>query len=554
MKKKETYFPLASGAVCLGEGVEALSCVSSNGERKLYSRRASNKIIRFHFPFARGLQFFLFGLINFFRALFWVNEKRKKKDFTVLFIILSVLFGIMFSGIIIGLLPGKIGYFLISAGGSTFLRNFVIAFFRHILCAIFLTLLKCFSVVREFFRFNRAVDLVSIYGEDARGRYKSGICDPLNFLNYLVFVFFLDIFVVTLIGASFNFFFNFLISLAVLLLSIMLSYEILYLLSIGGSYLKSLSLITSFFVTMKPSLTHIETVLTCQMEVMFLTSQKDRNIMENDGRKPFAVVYSEAKNKLQGVDKSDIDWIFATILNKNRAEVKLVESVTEKEYAEIMRAVNRRANGESVDNIFGYTEFYGLRFDVNKKVLTPRPETEILVENVLKNLKKKGKVLDVGTGSGAIAVTIAKLSDALVTAIDISRPALQVAETNAKKNGVKVEFIESNLFENLKKRKKFDIIVSNPPYIPTSYIAKLDKNVKECDPKIALDGGEDGLRFYREITAGAKKHLYKNGLLFYEVGKGQASAVKKIMKESGFKEIKIVKDYNKIDRVVYGKL
>ena len=554
MKKKEIFFPLASGAVCLGEGVEALSCVSSNGERKLYSRRASNKIIRFHFPFARGLQFFLFGLINFFRALFWVSEKKKKKDFTVLFIILSVLLGIVFSGVIIGLLPGKIGYFLISADGSTFLRNFVIAFFRLILCAIFLTLLKCFPVVREFFRFNRAVDLVSIYGEDARGRYKSGICDPLNFLNYLVFVFFLNIFVVTLIGASFNFFFNFLISLAVLLLSIMLSYEILYLLLIGGSYLKSLALITSFFVTMRPSLTHIETVLTCQMEVMFLTAQKDRNIMENDGRKPFAVVYGEAKNKLQGVDKSDIDWIFATILNKNRAEVKLVESVTEKEYAEIMRAINRRANGESVDNIFGYTEFYGLRFDVNKKVLTPRPETEILVENVLKNLKKKGKVLDVGTGSGAIAVTIAKLSDALVTAIDISRPALQVADANAKKNGVKVEFIESNLFENLKKRKKFDIIVSNPPYIPTGDIAKLDKNVKECDPKIALDGGEDGLRFYREITAGAKKHLYKNGLLFYEVGKGQASAVKKIMKESGFKEIKIVKDYNKIDRVVYGKL
>ena len=106
----------------------------------------------------------------------------------------------------------------------------------------------------------------------------------------------------------------------------------------------------------------------------------------------------------------------------------------------------------------------------------------------------------------------------------------------------------------MKKRKKFDIIVSNPPYIPTGDIAKLDKNVKECDPKIALDGGEDGLRFYREITAGAKKHLYKNGFLFYEVGKVQASAVKKIMKESGFKEIKIVKDYNKIDRVVYGKL
>ena len=311
---------------------------------------------------------------------------------------------------------------------------------------------------------------------------------------------------------------------------------------------------TSFFVTMRPSLTHVETVLTAETEVLFLTSQKDRNVMENDGKKPFSVVYAEARNKLQSVDTSDVDWIIATVLNKNRAEVKLVESVTDKEYRDIMRAVARRANGESVDNIFGYTEFYGLRFDVNKKVLTPRMETEILVEQVLKNIKKKDKVLDVGTGSGAIAVTIAKFSDASVTALDVSRQALQVAIGNAKKHSVKVEFIESNLFENLKKRRKFDIIMSNPPYIPTKDIAKLDVNVRECDPKLALDGGEDGLSFYREITNESVKHLYKNGMLFYEVGKGQANAVKKLMKECGFKEIKIVKDYNKIDRVVYGKL
>lgn len=560
MKKKEKmmFFPTSNGAVCAKNGYEALSSIDTGGTRKLWSNRNKNKLIYYHFPFARGLQFFIFGLLLLFHSLFWserVSVKKKKKDYLVILSILSGLIGIVFAGVVIGYLPGKFGYFIVGAGGSTLLRNFIIAFFRLILLAIILTMLKSFSVVREFFRFNRACDLVSIYGEGARGKYKSGLCEPLNFLNYLVFVFFLDIFVVTLIGASYNFFFNFLINLAVLLLSIMLCYEILYLIDLSGwNYLKSLCFVTSFFVTMRPSLTHVETVLTAQTEISFLTSQKDRKIMENDEKRPFSVVYAEVRNKLQSVDTSDIEWIIATVLNKNRAEVKLVESVTDKEYRDIMRAVQRRANGESVDNIFGYTEFYGLRFDVNKKVLTPRMETEILVGEVLKNLKRKNKILDVGTGSGAIAVTLAKFSDASVTAIDISKQALQVAMENAKKHNVKVEFIESNLFENLKKRKKFDIIVSNPPYIPTGDIAKLDKNVKECDPKIALDGGEDGLRFYREITAGAKKHLYKNGLLFYEVGKGQASAVKKIMKESGFKEIKIVKDYNKIDRVVYGKL
>lgn len=560
MKKKDKmmFFPTSNGAVCMHQGFEALSSIDAGGNRKLWSSRSKNKIVFWHFPFARGLQFFIFGLLALFHSLLWserMSVKKKKKDYLVIFSILSAVVGIVFAGVVIGYLPGKLGYFIVGAEGSAILRNFIIAFFRLILLAIILTMLKSFSVVREFFRFNRACDLVSIYGEDCRGRYKSGLCEPLNFLNYLVFVFFLDIFVVTLIGVSYNFFLNFLVNLAVLLLSIMLCYEILKLIDLSGwSYLKSLCFVTSFFVTMRPSLTHVETVLTAETEVLFLTSQKDRNVMENDGKKPFSVVYAEARNKLQSVDTSDVDWIIATVLNKNRAEVKLVESVTDKEYRDIMRAVARRANGESVDNIFGYTEFYGLRFDVNKKVLTPRMETEILVEQVLKNIKKKDKVLDVGTGSGAIAVTIAKFSDASVTALDVSRQALQVAIGNAKKHSVKVEFIESNLFENLKKRRKFDIIVSNPPYIPTKDIANLDVNVRECDPKLALDGGEDGLSFYREITKESVKHLYKNGMLFYEVGKGQVGAVKKLMKECGFKEIKIVKDYNKIDRVVYGKL
>lgn len=560
MKKKEKmmFFPTSNGAVCTRNGYEALSSIDAGGARKLWSARSKNKIIYWHFPFARGLQFFIFGMLMLFHSLLWserMSEKKKKKDYLVILSILSGIIGIVFAGVVIGYLPGKLGYFIVGPEGNTLLRNFIIAFFRLILLAIILTMLKSFSVVREFFRFNRACDLVSIYGEDCRGKYKSGLCEPLNFLNYLVFVFFLDIFVVTLIGASYNFFLNFLINLAVLLLSIMLCYEILKLIDLSGcSYIKSLCFVTSFFVTMRPSLTHVETVLTAQTEVLFLTSQKDRKIMENDGKKPFSVVYAEVRNKLQSVDESDADWIIATVLNKNRAEVKLVESVTDKEYRDIMRAVARRANGESVDNIFGYTEFYGLRFDVNKKVLTPRMETEILVEQVLKNIKRKDKVLDVGTGSGAIAVTLAKFSDVSISALDISRQALQVAMGNAKKHNVKVEFIESNLFENLKKRRKFDIIVSNPPYIPTKDLAKLDANVRFCDPKLALDGGEDGLNFYREITDGSVKHLKKNGMLFYEVGRGQASAVKKIMKECGFKEIKVVKDYNKIDRVVYGKL
>ena len=554
---KMTYFPVSNGVMCKNEAREALAVISEDGTRSLWSEESKTKLIYWHFPFARGLQYFFMGIIALFKAQFWADKtKKKKKDFTILFSLLSAVLGVIFAGLVLGYLPGKLGYFLIGADGSTLLRNFIIAFFKVVLFAVFLIALKAFPVIRELFRFNRAGDLVSVYGENCRGKYKNGMCEPLNFLNFLVFTFFLDIFVITFIGISLGFVLNFLVNLAIFLLMPMVAYEILWLIDKSGwSYLKSLCFVTSFFVTMRPSTTHVETVLTAQTEMNFLLSQKERGYMKEDGRKPFSVVYAEVKNKLNKVaDKSDVDWIIATVLGKNRAEVKLVESVSEKEYKDIMRATNRRANGESVDNIFGYTEFFGLRFDVNKKVLTPRMETEILVEQVLRFALKKTKILDVGTGSGAIAVSLAKNSDALVSALDISKSALQTAQSNAKKNGVKVEFIESNLFNNLKRRKKYDIIVSNPPYIPTKDLPKLDVNVRECDPKIALDGGEDGLSFYREITAGAVKHLKSGGMLFYEVGKGQIGHVKKIMKENGFKDIKIVKDYNKIERVIYGKL
>ena len=167
MKKKEKmmFFPTSNGAVCAKNGYEALSSIDTGGTRKLWSNRNKNKLIYWHFPFARGLQFFIFGLLLLFHSLFWserVSVKKKKKDYIVILSILSGIIGIVFAGVVIGYLPGKFGYFIVGAGGSTLLRNFIIAFFRLILLAIILTMLKSFSVVREFFRFNRACDLVSI--------------------------------------------------------------------------------------------------------------------------------------------------------------------------------------------------------------------------------------------------------------------------------------------------------------------------------------------------------------------------------------------------------
>ncbi len=578
-------FPTSNGVVVTSADKKVLTATNCQGEKKLKSALTKNKIVFWHFPFIRGLQVFFCGLLAFFDAFIMNidlcdNSKIKKDNkyyMQKLIVLCAVLLSAcVFSFFILGSFPNKLAVWIIGLFGNPFLRNMLVASFKILFFVLSLLLLRCFASANECFRFNRACD--KLQSEQILNRTKKK--QPVNlkskakqkqikknsvkiemfvpnFLNYLIFVFLLDVTVVTLCGASFGFWFNLAFSVALVIVCASVGYEIAWIVE-NVVWLRWLRFVTGALVFAKPSRTHTETVSVAVTELGLLISQKDRELVKDENKKAFSVVYNEVRNKLisAGInDKSDADWLIATILGKNRAEIKLTPFVTDKQEQDILRATDRRAKGESLDNIFGWTEFYGLRFDVNKKVLTPRMETEILVEQVLKAEKefKKAKILDLGTGSGAIAVALAKNCDATITAIDVSKTALATAQSNAKKNDVKVEFLHSNLFENLKWRQRFDIIVSNPPYIKTADIEKLDKNVKDCDPHLALDGGEDGLDFYREISKKAGKRLNSGGLLFYEVGKGQATAVKKIMKECGFDEIKTIKDYNKIERVVYGR-
>lgn len=580
---EKIIFTVSNGVVVHCEDKKVVSTIDGNGQKHLKSFREKNKILFWHLPFVRGMQYFFCGIWGFIKALcisLDVGTKKKNKQnwIEILTYVCTIVLAIVFSAVVIGLLPGKLGYLIVDYSGQEFLRNLVICAIKLTLFFAFLFSLRFSACVSECMRFNKASMIaLRLQKSDLKVISKRKKCQNLkkldhfatkrtqndailpNFLEYLVFVFVLDFIVVTLWGVSYGFVFNFLLNVAVLILCSGVGFEILWV--IENSKLKKIDIlqfIIGFLVFLKPSTTHVETIGVALTETNLLCTQKEREFMDDENKKAFSIVYSQVKSKLANAgvtDKSDADWIIATVLGKNRAEIKLLSFVTDKEYVDIMKATERRANGESVDNIFGFTEFYGLTFDVNKKVLTPRMETEILVEQVLKAEKnfKNPTILDLGTGSGAIAVSIAKNCEATITAIDVSKMALATAEANAKKNDVKIEFLHSNLFEGLKRKRKFDIIVSNPPYIPTKEIEKLDKNVRECDPVLALDGGEDGLDFYREIISKAPDRLNNGGLLFFEVGKGQAQDVKKFLKENGFEEIKIIKDYNKIERVICGK-
>ena len=185
-------------------------------------------------------------------------------------------------------------------------------------------------------------------------------------------------------------------------------------------------------------------------------------------------------------------------------------------------------------------------------MLAPRQDTEILVEQAIKYINDQQqvqKVLDLCTGSGAIAITIAKNTNSKVTATDISKRALAVATKNAKNLDAKVTFLQSDAFKDLKPSSKFDIIISNPPYIPTKVIETLDEEVKNHDPLIALDGGEDGLDFYKIIADNAPKHLSKGGVLMLEIGYDQKQSVPKLL-QTKFKDIQVLNDYGGNPRVV----
>lgn len=220
--------------------------------------------------------------------------------------------------------------------------------------------------------------------------------------------------------------------------------------------------------------------------------------------------------------------------------------------------IEKRATHIPLQHLTGSQDFMGLTFKVTPDVLIPRLDTETVVEEAMKLVPKNSDILDLCSGSGAIGISLAKLADAKVTCTDISEEALKVAEGNASLNKVKVKFIKSDMFESLRGgiiKKKYDMIISNPPYIPKDVIETLDIEVKDHEPRLALDGGDDGLDFYRIIAKEAPEFLRKNGILVLEIGDDQGESVPELLRETdAFSAIETKKDLAGLDRMVIAVL
>ena len=228
------------------------------------------------------------------------------------------------------------------------------------------------------------------------------------------------------------------------------------------------------------------------------------------------------------------------------------EDITQDARKEYEIAVQKRAEHIPLQYIIGEQEFMGLRFKVNSNVLIPRQDTETLVEQVLKIVKPGMKVLDLCTGSGCVLISVLKNAPELTgMGSDISKTALLVAKENAKLHEVDAEWVRSDLFDNI--TETFDVIMANPPYIPTGEILSLMPEVRDFEPENALDGGADGLDFYRKIAGQVKDYLNPGGYVYMEIGYDQGEAVSELMRNAGFTEVEVIKDLARNDRVVKGK-
>jgi len=252
--------------------------------------------------------------------------------------------------------------------------------------------------------------------------------------------------------------------------------------------------------------------------------------------------------------------LLASVLNCKRLDLYLAydKPIIENELIVYRNFIKRRGNFEPLQYITGSVEFYGLNFKVNPSVLIPRPETELLVETILDTYKSNDnlKILDIGSGSGNIAISIAyHLPDSKIIATDISTESLQLAIENAKLNSVKerIQFLQHDILTgSISNLNEFDIVVSNPPYVSEKDYISLQNEIIKFEPKIAVSDFDDGYKFYKAIASKSSQLLKKKGRLFFELSGGQRNVVEKIMTENNLSDITVKKDYSNIERIIYG--
>ena len=562
---KTFIYPVFNGVFCQNGKVGILSIINDKANHFVKKVNCKFKsIYHENIPFLRGLEFLIFGTYNFFWGLLqnlsgdksgkldtFISRKLDVSSASVFSVIVSLL-SLFLSLFLFGFIPAKISLIFAKLSVNRFAKNLVLAICKLLFFSLLLFCFKNIPGINRLYSFNMQAN-IELNKISKITKCKGHVAT--SYLNFVVSCFMFNLFFISLLGIEAHFLLKHFLNTLIFVLGCSFVFEILNCLE--KSKIRCIILLSSFFVTAKTNQTCNLVVSAALWEKKLLEENVLRETEEKQNEVALSQVLAYVESKLDGkFDENEGKWLVAGVLGKKKNDLKFITSIKKSDEQMVKKVLERRLKGEPLDKIFGKVPFYGLTFSVSKDVLSPRPETELLVEKVIEILKNRSKpvVLDLCTGSGAIAISIKNnIKDASVYATDISESALIIAKENAKKHKIKVNFAHNDMFKGLNKRKKYDIIVSNPPYIMSSQIENLDKEVKNYDPRLALDGGEDGLKFYKIIASESVDFLKKDGLLALEIGFDQGEKVKRLLSKN-FKEIKVVKDYSNNDRFVFAKL
>ena len=308
-------------------------------------------------------------------------------------------------------------------------------------------------------------------------------------------------------------------------------------------------LLQKAFTTREPDAEMVEVAISAFKAAMEMDENPDmpETSFVTGGLLPKMLEETKKKFLEKGIDESDAEWIYSLVLDMNRSELNTQRVIKPSETRKIYDIVDKRMTGRPLWYIIGDVDFYDCKIKVDERALIPRPETEILAQQAVNALEDGDKVLDMCTGSGCIAISIArhlKGKKVQITAADVSDAAIMLAKENANYNSVDITFVQSDLFSKVHGR--FNLIVCNPPYIRSSEIPYLQSEVKDYEPRIALDGGDDGLEFYRRLSKEVSRYIVRGGMLMLEVGEGQAEEVLKLFPKRDY--AMIVKDFSGVER------
>ena len=436
------------------------------------------------------------------------------------------------------------------------IRNIIQCVVQIIIVLIYLRMMKKTKALNEVFEYHGAehkvvnayetlpIEQITVENVKKVTRFQKR-CGG-NFLSYL----FVLTILATILIPSYNLFFKSLVLICLFPILVGLSYEILFITAKYDwlDFISKKAMLIQHITTKEPSDKKIEVAIYALFSCLNL--DKDINIYD---------YIKKVKEKYENVDYNDIKKVIAYVLKKDLNDI-LINS---KEYmlnynTQIkLNTIIKKMYKEDypVEYLLNRSYFYKEEYFVNENVLIPRNDTEILVDKAIEYISKYNlkNMLDMCSGSGCIGISVSKNSDIeKVTLVDVSKEAINISKKNAKINNVetKINYINSNLFEKVSKENKFDIIVSNPPYIKTNKLKDLDKSVK-YEPKIALDGGVDGLKFYKKILNQSKNYLNNNGYIMFEIGFDELEDIKNIIaKDKSFLLLECIKDYGGNDRVV----